>query len=127
MLTPRWIRRSRALMVALVLAVPSRAQEAVTERVSEFSRYAGYSEPRYDGWRRESFYLTMRDGVRLACDLYRPTRSGQFHQEPLPLIWTHEAPYQSIYHKDLQDVFTSVWGSMSPSDKVYWKDGKTPK
>ena len=54
----------------------------------------------------------------------------QFQQiltEDLPLIWTHEAPYQSIYHKDLQDVFTSVWGSMSPSDKVYWKDGKMPK
>lgn len=45
----------------------------------------------------------------------------------LPLIWTHEAPYQTIYHKDLRNVVTSVWGSMSPSDKMYWKDGRAPK
>lgn len=54
----------------------------------------------------------------------------QFQQiltEDLPLIWTHEAPYQSIYHKDLRNAVTSVWGSMSPSDKVYWKDGHAPE
>ena len=54
----------------------------------------------------------------------------QFQQilmEDVPLIWTHEAPYQTIYHKDLRNVVTSVWGSMSPSDKIYWKDGQAPK
>ena len=54
----------------------------------------------------------------------------QFQQiltEDLPLIWTHEAPYQTIHHKDLKNVVTSVWGSMSPSDKMYWKDGKAPE
>jgi peptide/nickel transport system substrate-binding protein len=54
----------------------------------------------------------------------------QFQQiltEDLPLIWTHEAPYQAVYHKDLRNVHTSVWGSMAPSDKTYWKDGKMPK
>lgn len=55
---------------------------------------------------------------------------AQFQQiltEDLPLIWTHEAPYQTIHHKNLQNVSGSVWGSMSPSDKIYWKDGKMPK
>ena len=54
----------------------------------------------------------------------------QFQQiltDDLPLIWTHEAPYQTIYSKDLRNVNTSVWGSMSPSDQLYWKDGKAPK
>jgi peptide/nickel transport system substrate-binding protein len=45
----------------------------------------------------------------------------------VPLIWTHEAPYQSIYNKDLRNVITSIWGSMTPFDKVYWKDGHAPK
>jgi peptide/nickel transport system substrate-binding protein len=55
---------------------------------------------------------------------------AQFQQiltEDLPLIWTHEAPYQTIYHKDLNNVITSVWGAASPADKIYWKDGKMPK
>jgi peptide/nickel transport system substrate-binding protein len=54
---------------------------------------------------------------------------AQFQQiltEDLPLIWTHEAPYQTIYHKNLNNVITSVWGAASPADKMYWKDGKTP-
>ncbi len=54
----------------------------------------------------------------------------QFQQiltEDLPLIWTHEAPYQMIYHKNLRNVATSVWGSMSPYDRVYWKDGHAPE
>jgi peptide/nickel transport system substrate-binding protein len=51
----------------------------------------------------------------------------QILTEELPLIWTHEAPYQTVYHKDLQNVITSVWGTASPADKIYWRDGKTPK
>jgi len=54
---------------------------------------------------------------------------AQFQQiltEDLPLIWTHEAPYQTIYHKNLNNVITSVWGAASPADKMYWTDGKMP-
>ena len=45
----------------------------------------------------------------------------------VPLIWTHEAPYKTIYNKDLRNMVTSVWGSMTPFDSVYWKDGHAPK
>jgi peptide/nickel transport system substrate-binding protein len=47
--------------------------------------------------------------------------------QDLPLVWTHELPYFTIYHKDLRNVPMSIWGSMAPFDKTYWKDGKEPK
>lgn len=67
-----------------VMAMPLAAQEA---RVSGFGRYAGYSKPRFDGHVRESRYVTVRDGTRLAVDVYRPTRSGRVAREKLPVVW----------------------------------------
>ena len=61
----------------------------MTERVSRFNEYRGYSTPEYDGWRRFSQYVSTRDGTRLAVDYYRPTKSGELHQEPLPVVWSH--------------------------------------
>lgn len=63
-------------------------QEA-QEKVSSFGRYAGYSEPAYDGWVRSSRYLTVSDGTRIALDLFRPTRAGKVVTEKLPVVWTH--------------------------------------
>jgi putative CocE/NonD family hydrolase len=51
--------------------------------------YEGYSSPTYDGYRRESRFVVMRDSVRLAVDIYRPTRQGVVHEEALPVVWTH--------------------------------------
>jgi putative CocE/NonD family hydrolase len=56
-------------------------------RVSRFGEYAGYSEPGYDGWQRESFYVEVRDGTRLAVDVFRPTRDGVVADEALPVVW----------------------------------------
>lgn len=61
----------------------------MTERISRIGEYQGYSEARYDGWRRTSEYVTVRDGVRLAVDYFRPQAGGTLHQEKLPIIWTH--------------------------------------
>ena len=47
--------------------------------------------------------------------------------EELPLIWTHELPYFTIYHRDLQGVPMGIWGPYSPWDKMWWKEGKAPK
>ena len=46
------------------------------------------SPPVYDGWERSSFYIPVRDGTRLAVDLFRPTRGGKVETERLPVIWT---------------------------------------
>lgn len=39
---------------------------------------------------RESFYLTMRDGVRLAGDIFRPAQDSRPTADVLPVIWTHD-------------------------------------
>jgi predicted acyl esterase len=62
---------------------------------SKFATYRGYSRLAYDGWARSSQYLTMRDGVRIAIDLYRPTKAGRVETTGLPVLWTHTPYYRS--------------------------------
>jgi putative CocE/NonD family hydrolase len=69
------------------------------DRVSEFGRYEGYSTARYEAWVTTSQYVEMRDGVRLAVDVTRPTIGGTPVSDPLPVIWTH-----SRYHRNPQQL-----------------------
>jgi putative CocE/NonD family hydrolase len=48
--------------------------------------------PRYDGSQRTSFYVAVRDGTRLAVDLFQPTSQGVAANEKLPVVWMH-TPY----------------------------------
>jgi len=52
----------------------------------------------YDGWQQSSRYVEMRDGIRLAIEIIRPTLDGELVEEPLPAIWTH-----SRYHRAKAD------------------------
>jgi putative CocE/NonD family hydrolase len=70
----------RTILVALTVAalvpfLPARAQQA-----------------NYDGHQRTSFYVAVRDGTRLAVDLFQPTRNGVVSTEKLPVVWMH-SPY----------------------------------
>jgi uncharacterized protein len=40
-------------------------------------------------WVRSSEYVAVRDGTRLAVDIFRPVRDGKVVAEPLPVIWIH--------------------------------------
>ncbi len=55
-------------------------------KVSRFGEYSGYSERRFDGFERQSLYVPMRDGVRLAVDLYHPTKDDKRASEKLPVV-----------------------------------------
>ena len=69
------MRRATALFLLFFAALaPARSEEP---RVSRFGEYQGYSQPVYDGWERTSFYVPVRDGTRLAMDLFRPTKDGK--------------------------------------------------
>src|SRR5207248_2733420 len=57
-------------------------------QVSRFGEYEGFSEPLYDGWVRSSQYVAVRDGTRLAVDVFRPTQAGVVEAEALPVAWT---------------------------------------
>ncbi len=63
-------------------------------KVSEFGRYEGYSPELYSEWVRESHYVTMRDGVKLAVDIIRPAKNGVAVDQKFPVLWTH-----SRYHR----------------------------
>jgi putative CocE/NonD family hydrolase len=83
------------LLACLLLASACTTTEsAVTAdgRISRPNEYIGWSEPTYDGHQRSSFYVDMRDGTKLAVDLYRPTKAGVVASEKLPVIWMH-TPY----------------------------------
>ncbi|HKP57938.1 MAG TPA: CocE/NonD family hydrolase [Polyangiales bacterium] len=61
--------------------------------VSKPGEYSGYSEKKYNGYALSSEYAAMRDGVKLAVDLYRPKEmNGKVTETPLPVLWMH-TPY----------------------------------
>jgi putative CocE/NonD family hydrolase len=73
--------------------------EAHPDWVSEFGRYEGYSEARFDDWVTVSRYVEMRDGVKLAVDVTRPAIDGVPVDERLPVVWTH-----SRYHRNPREL-----------------------
>jgi len=74
---------------------------------SGFGRYEGLEDTRFDGVARSSQHVAMRDGVRLAVDLFRPTVSGAVTDEALPAIWTHTRYQRASFDRDGK-VFTTV-------------------
>jgi len=64
-------------------------QQQHEERISKPGRYQGYSHALFDGWRRTSQHIVIRDGTRIAIDVFRPTRNNVLHEERLPTIWEH--------------------------------------
>ena len=50
------------------------------------------SEPQFDVHLTENVLVTMRDGVRMATDVYRPARGGRPLTDPRPVL-LHRTPY----------------------------------
>ncbi|MDH3732553.1 MAG: CocE/NonD family hydrolase [Gemmatimonadota bacterium] len=97
--------------VACETAVPEPGESALDGRISEFGRYEGYSQARFDSWVTSSRYLEMRDGVRLAIDVTRPAVNGAAVDEPLPVLWTH-----SRYHRNPGAVVRMFNPDVPPED-----------
>ena len=85
-------RMTTGLVAAVIATMLASAFAQAPARVSKPGQYEGYSTASYDGVERTSFYIPMRDGVKLAADLYRPTKNGVVASEKLPVIWSH-TPY----------------------------------
>ena len=43
-----------------------------------------------DGWVRSSQYVAVRDGTKIAVDVYRPTRRGKVLEGRFPVVWTFD-------------------------------------
>jgi len=67
------------------------------EKVSKPGVYSGYSQELYDGWKRFSQYVVVRDGTKLATDIYRPTLNGKVVETPHPVIFVF-TPYRRAYY-----------------------------
>ena len=53
------------------------------------------SHPEFDVHLTENVMLPMRDGVRLATDIYRPTRASHPLTNPRPVL-LHRTPYNKV-------------------------------
>ncbi len=73
---------------------------STTTRVSSPGRYEGYAERIYESWQRSSFYVEVRDGTKLAVDLYRPVSDGSPSQTAHPVIWIHTAYQRGVAGPD---------------------------
>lgn len=79
-----------SFFIAVILCAgycPLMSLPRAEEKVSRPGEYRGYSAAVYDGWTRSSEYLAMRDGVRIAIDIFRPTKKGKTTEEKLPVVW----------------------------------------
>ena len=80
-------------LAATILCITFAASAAAAEKESRPGVYHGYSEARYDGWVKSSQYVKVRDGTRLAVDIFRPAQKGVAAPGRFPVIWTH-TPYR---------------------------------
>ncbi len=93
---------SRLLAFLLLITLSTFAatsKSADAPRISEPGKYAGYSPVRFDGYKLTSQYVAVRDGTRLAVDLFRPTSNGVIVEEKLPVLWMH-TPYNRRNYRD---------------------------
>jgi uncharacterized protein len=70
----------------LSFLAPGKAEE---KRVCKLGEYHGYTKPLYNEWVRISQYVAVRDGTRLAVDIFRPSDRGTAVADRLPAVWTH--------------------------------------
>ena len=55
-------------------------------KISIPGNYSGYSSPRANSYRRQSRYIELADGCRIACDRYLPALHGKPLDGPLPTV-----------------------------------------
>lgn len=79
----------RALAGLALLVAAGGAAGQHEPRVSRPGEYQGYTAALYTEQQRQSIYLPLRDGTRLAVDIHRPATEGQPVATPHPVIWQH--------------------------------------
>jgi hypothetical protein len=84
-------------ILALSLALNfAGAAEPEPVKESAFAVYQGYSPALYPDQIKTSFYLPMRDGVRLAVDLYRPANGKDAATGSFPVVWHHTLDRRAV-------------------------------
>ena len=68
----------------------------MTQPQSMLGVYEGITEQVADGYHRESVYVDMRDGCRIAVDVLHPTNAGRVLDGPSPTV-LHTTPYRRSF------------------------------
>ncbi|HEU5134108.1 MAG TPA: CocE/NonD family hydrolase [Steroidobacteraceae bacterium] len=76
----------------LALSALAASASAAPAKVSRPGEYRGYTSAAYDGYQLTAQYVTVRDGTRLAVDVFLPTQEGKTPATKLPVVWMH-TPY----------------------------------
>ena len=75
--------------IALPVLLLTAASGLSVAQVSKPGEYSGYSPALYTETIRNSQYVPMRDGTKLAVDLLRPARGGAAVSNPYPVLWIY--------------------------------------
>uniref|UniRef100_UPI003F71D4FB CocE/NonD family hydrolase n=1 Tax=Polymorphobacter sp. TaxID=1909290 RepID=UPI003F71D4FB len=95
-------RSGRSLGTLLLLVAMTAAGNAPSvAKSSSPGVYEGHSSKLYSERVRTSRFVTVRDGTRLAVDIYRPSRDGVAVETRHPVIWAM-TPYRRGFLKDGQ-------------------------
>jgi putative CocE/NonD family hydrolase len=120
-------------LIAAVVAIISTAcvttsqdvaveQDVTVEQISRLGEYSGYSEPLYSEWVRTSEYVPVRDGTKLAVDVFRPAVDGKPVAEPLPIVLTYERYHKARFAEDGQ-IFSQLNGRGFPFLETLLENG----
>src|SRR5690349_2157678 len=82
----------KGILAVIALSTLVGAVPAAEPKVSKPGAYSGYTSARYDGYQLSSRYVAVRDGTRLAIDVFLPTQNGTVATGKLPVVWMH-TPY----------------------------------
>lgn len=101
----KWPSRREALQIGIGVGAfvglgAASAPAVADEKISSLGVYKGYSTEIYDGWMRLSQYVAVRDGVRLAADIFRPTVGSVLHMDRLPLVWIPKRYQRAVVRPD---------------------------
>jgi predicted acyl esterase len=79
-------------LLATLLLVGLCGASAGETKISKPGVYSGYTQASFDGHQLSSQYVAVRDGTRLAVDVFLPTLGGRLADGKLPVVWMH-TPY----------------------------------
>jgi predicted acyl esterase len=76
------------------------AEQRAAPSASSLGCYRGHGGPVYSEFQRTSIYLPVRDGTRLAVDIYRPAIHGEPVTTPLPVIFNYSRYWRATARRD---------------------------
>jgi len=92
------------LLCGLLGAAAAACAQGAGDKVSRLGEYRGHAPVLYAEQLRQSIYLRLSDGTRLAMDIHRPAAGGRPVDTPHPVIWQHSLTRRAPADQGAQSV-----------------------